>query len=512
MAESERAGLTNPRTYLRGIRRRIGLVALCVLMTPAAVLAVALASEKKYTASASLLFRDAGFDQQLFGAPLFIPGDAERRAATNEKLVSLGVVADRTARRVGGGLTGGEVSSKVETKAEGKSDILSVVATDADPRRAAGLANAFAREYIAVRRKADREKVRQARELVSRSVERLSPSERKSQRGRLLQEREQQLETIGALQTGNAELAQRASIPTAPSSPKPVRDAALAAGLGLVLGIGLALLFERLDRRMRDPKEVEAAFDRPILATIPETRALAQGPYVTDLHSGEGEAFRMLNASLRYFNIDREVRTVLVTSPAPGDGKTTVAWNLASAAASPENRVLLIEADLRHPGMASFIGAAPPNGLSSVLSGQAELHEAVQQVPVPEQQNGALRRTVDVLFAGPLPPNPAELLESDRMRDLLETAQRTYDLVIVDTPPTSVVSDAIPLLNQVGGVIVVGRLGKSTRDSVARLNEQLQNLRAPTLGVVVNSIHQEHDAYGYGYGYGGRDEAATTAK
>jgi polysaccharide biosynthesis transport protein len=509
-AETERSNTLGLQGFLRAVRRRLGLVILCALLTPGVALGLSLASEKKYTASASLLFREPAFDQQLFGTPLFAPRDAERQAATNEKLVSLDSVADGAARRIRRGLTGAEVRSKIETEAEGQADILAVKATDTDPRFAATLANAFAREYIVLRRDADRAKVRQALRLVEESANRLTSAERGTQRGRLLRERAEQLKTIAALQTGNAELAQPARVPSSPASPKPIRNTALGALFGLLLGLGLALLLDRLDRRVRDPKEVEEVFQRPILATVPESRELVVGgPHAVDRPVPEAEAFRMLRANLRYFDVDREVRSVLLTSAAPGDGKTTVAWNLACAVAGPQSRVLLIEADLRHPSMATAIGARGTQGLSTALIGQAELMEVVQEVPVPGSQNGASLNTVDVLFAGPLPPNPTELLESDRMRDLLKVAQRDYDVVVLDTPPTSVVSDAIPLLRQVDGVIVVGRLGRSTRDSVVRLSEQLRNLEAPVLGVVVNSIRREHDAYGYGYGYGyGADDQA----
>jgi capsular exopolysaccharide synthesis family protein len=275
--------------------------------------------------------------------------------------------------------------------------------------------------------------------------------------------------------------------------------------LGLVLGIGLAFLLDRLDRRMRDPREIEAAFRRPILGVIPKSRALARRENRKDgaLPAGDAEAFRMLRANLRYFNVDREIRSVLVTSPAPADGKSTIAWNLASAAAGTGAEVLLIEADLRHPSIARvFAHMDPKRGLTTVLSGYAALEEAIQKVTIHEREYGSSSaRVMNVLPAGPLPPNPVDLIESKRMRELVRQAQSDYDLVVIDTPPTSVVSDAIPLVKQVSGVIVVVRLGQSTREAVLHLRDQLEHLGAPTLGVVVNALSRD-GAYGYGYGYG----------
>jgi receptor protein-tyrosine kinase len=223
----------------------------------------------------------------------------------------------------------------------------------------------------------------------------------------------------------------------------------------------------------------------------------------------------MLRANLRYFNVDHTVRSVVVTSVAPGDGKSTVAWNLAFAAAGAGSRVLLIEADLRHPSLAASAGhlrRAP--GLSTVLSGSDGFTDAVQEVPVGRTADGALaEHAFDVLVAGPIPPNPVDLIDSQRMRDLLNHAESTYDLVVIDTPPIAVVSDAVPLLKEVSGVLVVIRLERDTRDAVAHLRDQLENLDAPTLGVVANGLKMDRTAgYGYGYGYGPeRNGGATSA-
>ncbi len=488
-------------TILRVLRRRVAIVVVCALVVPASALAFSLSQEKQYSASASLLFRDPQLDQTLFGSTFLAPSnDPDREAATNVKLVSLDVVAERTERLLP---KVGSVSENVEVVAEGQSDVVSIMATDPDPEAAADIANTFAAEYIAFRREADRAKIRDAQELVNRQLDELPQDEVAGQRGRSLLERSEQLQVLVSLQTGNAELVERATAPSSASSPKVARDTAIGAVLGLILGGALALLLERLDRRLRDPKEIEEMFDRPILGAIPESRLLARsGPTQATLQPQEGEAFRMLRANLRYFDIDREVDSVLVTSAAPGDGKTTVAWNLASAAAGAGGKVLLIEADLRHPGLANSLGLRGSAGLSTVLAGEATLEATIQEIPVQEQANGRGLRTVDVLLAGPLPPNPSDLLESDRMRELIADGERTHDLLVIDTPPTSVVSDAIPLIKQVGGVIVVARLAKTTREAALHLHNQLKNLDARVFGIVVNAVGSDAGNYGYSYGYG----------
>jgi capsular exopolysaccharide synthesis family protein len=209
---------------------------------------------------------------------------------------------------------------------------------------------------------------------------------------------------------------------------------------------------------------------------------------------------------VRCFNVDRELRTVLVASAGPGDGKTTIARHLAAAAAGMGSRVLLVEADLRHPTLAAIFGLPSGPGLSDVLIGTLPLSEATLTIELQAPPaDGAKGRTLDLLAAGSvLPPNPGELIESHAMAALLEQAKLAYDLVVVDTPPLTAVSDAFPLLAKVDGVIVVGRLGRNRRDVAQRLHETLTGAGAPLLGVVANGFKAgRFDSYGYGYGYGG---------
>jgi len=491
---------------LHALRRRLGVLFLCLLLTPAAALAVSLLQEKEYTAKASLLFRDPQFDQKLFGSTFVQESnDPAREAATNVELVSLEEVAARTARRLGRGLTGEDVSDAIEVEAEGQSDVVSISATAPDPEFAARLANTFGGEYVDFRREADRSKIREAQQLVRKDLSGLSAKERRSGPGESLGGRLSQLGVLASLQTGNAELAERARPPDDPASPQPLRNAALGLVLGALLGIGLALLIDRLDRRLRDPKEVEDAFERPVLAGLPESRALkGADPLLRGVPEGEREAFRMLRANLRYFNVSRAIRSVLITSSGSGDGKSTVAWGLAVAAAATGSRTLLVEADLRHPSLAARYGLSSGLGLTSVLTGEVHRAAAVSRIPVAASASEAHpAHSMDVMLAGPLPPNPTDLIESPPMADLIRDVERDYDFVVVDTPPVAIVSDAIPLLTMVGGVIVVSRLGQTTRDAVRHLRSQLDHLEAPLLGVVVNSVDSGAGYYGYGYGYGG---------
>ena len=506
MSEAARSpeGSPSRRRALRALRRRLPIFLLVAVLVPLTSVAYSLTREKQYTAAASLLFRDSGLDQAILGTPTFrSTGDAARDAATNLRLTSLGVVAARTARRIPGE-TPGSVQSKIGVAQEGLSSLVTVNATDARPEAAARLATTFAEEFIRFRREADRRRMAEAREITKRQYEALTPAAKLTPQGRQLRDRSEQLEILASLQTGGAELVQRAGVPGAPSYPRPVRNGVLGLFFGVILGLVLAMLVDRLDRRIQDPDEMHEEFDKPILAAIPHsTRMMKSGATILAREAATAEAFRMLRANLRYFNVDRGLHVVLITSAAPGDGKSTVAANLAAAAAANGTRTLLLEVDLRHPTLAKGLGVATTPGLTHVLARDAELLSVVQTVPaVPGEAEGTTGRTMDVVVAGPLPPNPTDLIESERMREVLRQAARDYEFVVVDTPPTAVVPDAIPLVTQVDGVVVVGRLGKSTRESLSQLRRQLDHLGAPTLGVVVNDVALRSSGYGYGYGYG----------
>jgi receptor protein-tyrosine kinase len=490
-----------PRRALAVIRRRAPLVILCALIAAGAALGLSLLQTKQYEADATLLFRDPGFDRSLFGGT-FLSEDPTRAAATNVELVSLSVVADRTATRLGGDFTGDDIQSKVDVTNNGRSDLVEVAATDTDPRLAAQIANAFAAEFVSFRRHADRQKVRQARKLVEDDLARLPSDERHSSVGRQLERQVNHLTTLEAVQTGNAELVDPADVPESPASPKPVRNAVIGGLFGLLLGIGIAALFERSDRRLRDPREFEEVYDLPVLTTVSEDRALEVSSNGSRaFEPGTREAFQMLRTRLRYFNIEHDIRSVLVTSASPGDGKTTIALNLAAGVSAAGSRAALVEADFHHSNLAARVGAAPLPGLSEYLSNQSSLTGTVQRVAVTggPSDNGA-SGAMNLMVAGSYPPNAAALLESERMRSLLKNLTASHDLVVIDTPPISRLADAIPLIRDVDGVIVVGRMGKTTEDEALDLAAQLRKLDARVLGIVVNRA-PTRGPYAVYYGY-----------
>ncbi len=494
------------------LRRRALWMLLCVVVVAGAAYGFSKHQAKKYTATASLVFSNNQISQQIAGLAPASASSQQATQNTNLKLVQLGDMAAKTAGLLGQGLTKEKVSADLSVSAQGESNIVNVAATATSPALAAAIANTYTKQFVTEQQNSNHAYYASALRLVNKQLAALSPKERAGTAGLALQDRAQSLGTLAELRNGNVQIAQPATVPTSPSSPQVSRNTILGAFLGLLLGLGVAFLLERLDRRIREPKDLEAIYGLPLLGVVPESAALSRSAKSKRgageaLPAGEAEAFHLIRAHLRYFNVDRELRTLLVASAAPGDGKTTVARHLAAAAARMGARVLLLEADLRRPTVAQQLDVLSGPGVSDVLIGTLSLSEATQTVDLdPTSGDGGGGRTLDVLVAGAaLPPNPGELIESHAMEALLEQAKAKYDLVVIDTPPLTAVSDAFPLLRKVDGVIIVGRVGRNRRDIAQRLHETLTGAGAPLLGVVANGLKSSrrggYGSYGYAYNY-----------
>lgn len=491
------------------LRRRALWIVLCFVLVTGAAFALSKQQTKQYTATATLVFNNNQLSQQVAGLQAVNSNNQQAQQNTNVKLVQLGDMAAKTARLLDGGLTKEAVSEDLSVSAQSESNIVNVSATAKTPTLAADIANTYTTVFVKEQQSGDHAYYASALTLVNKQLAALSRKEKLTTAGVALQNRAQSLGVLAELRSGNVQVAQPASIPTSPSSPKISRNTLLGAALGLLLGVGIAFLLERLDRRIREPKDLEAIYGLPLLGVVPESNALSRstrrnGAAKAVLPPGEAEAFHLIRAHLRYFNVDRELRTLMVASAAPGDGKTTIARHLAAAASRMNSRVLLIEVDLRRPTLAQALDASAGPGLSDVLIGTFTLAEAKQSITVDgSAAEGSQAYSFDVLVSGAvLPPNPAEMIESHAMEAVLDQAKATYDLVVIDTPPLTAVSDAFPLLSKVDGVIIVGRVGRNRRDIAERLHETLTGAGAPLLGVVANGVKASGPgSYAYAYNY-----------
>ncbi len=275
-------------------------------------------------------------------------------------------------------------------------------------------------------------------------------------------------------------------------SPTPTRNLLIAGVLGLVLGLLAAFLRDHFDRSLRTIDEIEKAFGVPVIAQIPTIRkGSKERPRMLWDENGEfAESFRGLRANLEYLAVQRPLKTILVTSPAANQGKTTVCANLATALAQSGASVVLLEADLRRPALSAAFGLpAGRPGLTSVLVGNVQLGRATVAIDLPESPGqGNNERSVTVLPSGPLPPNPSELVASPRMRRLVEGLGDLFDTVVIDSPPILPVADTLGLAKLVDGVIVVVRAKSATSDEAHDVHALVDRLDIPLVGIVVSDV------------------------
>lgn len=469
---------------LRVLRRRKLVILVALISVPLCAFLYSSSQTKEYTASATLLFEA----EEQVGL-----SEATRRNATLEALAALPEVAVKASEIIGISVT--EVLGSVEVgSANENANITTVSATNESPERAAEVANAYARAVIVFQRESSRAKLKAKIDVIEKKIAGLTPTEAAGPQGALLEEKRSQLEVEEALQTGNTSLVQEAAAPSSPSKPKTSRNVILGLLFGLILGLGLAALIERLDRHVRTIEELEEIFELPIIARIPRSKAFKNASVEMMLAAPEAEAFRTLRTNLRYLNVNRDVSSILIASPEPNDGKSTVARGLAGAMVEMGDDVVLIEADLRKESAFRYGPGYNSTGLSNVLAG-VPLEDALMEVSV--SYGASDGRTLTVLPSGPIPPNPSELLESEQMQGILATLSERFDTVIVDSPAIGVVSDAMAVVPLVSAILAVGGIGKTSREGAQSFVEQLDLTGNRPLGLIATLTSQNRQKYAY---------------
>lgn len=302
------------------------------------------------------------------------------------------------------------------------------------------------------------------------------------------------------LKSSNVRIVERAEAPGAPISPKHRRNYEIGALIGLALGIGLTLLFEHLDNTIKTPEEVKEHLGLPFLGMVPDVAAKSgstlprPSPVILkNQTSAVAEAYRVLRTNLIFTSADAAGRALLVSSANPGEGKTTTVVNLAASLALNGARVLAVDADLRRPTMHQHFAIAKAPGLSDLIVGKCQASEAIQTTRV---------KGLQVLPCGYVPPNPAELLGSASMKQVIHALRSHYDWVLIDTPPILAMADTPVLCPLVDGVILVIGAEVSRRPGVQRAIDQMLSLGAKITGVVLNKVNLEKNSYYYGQYYG----------
>jgi capsular exopolysaccharide synthesis family protein len=316
------------------------------------------------------------------------------------------------------------------------------------------------------------------------------------------------------LRSNNFRIVDVARVPTAPVEPNIPRNLAFAFMLGLTSGVGLAFLLEGLDSTVRTTEQAQMISGLPPLGMIPlGSRTAREGAnpkrlviatskeaveLITQVRpqSQMAESYRALRTSLLLSNLGAPPKVIMVTSALPQEGKTTTSINCAVVLAQKGIRVLLIDADLRRPSIHKTLGMGPRSGLSNVLTGSATLQQAITRSPT--------LPNLDVLPAGTPPPNPAELLASSNMRDVLQELRGQYDHIVVDTPPTLSVTDAVVLSPRADAIVLVIRSGQTTKQALRRSRDILMQVNAKVSGVLLNAVDLSSPDYYYYYEYQGK--------
>jgi capsular exopolysaccharide synthesis family protein len=309
-----------------------------------------------------------------------------------------------------------------------------------------------------------------------------------------LLEQQKNLTVVANSRANNVRIMDRAEVPGTPIAPNPRRDWLTAILAGLTIALGLAFGIEYLDDTVKTPEDVTRRLRLPLLGLVPGVKG-NRVPVLTETVPHDfGESFRSLRTSLVFTNGSEGARVIAVTSSQPLEGKTTTAANLALALALGGSRVLLIDADLRRPGLHKTMGLGNTAGLSHLLVGQARIREVIQRTSEPN---------LYVITAGRTPPNPSELLASERMNLFLANlAQGPFDWVVIDTPPVLAVTDAVILVQKVAAVVFVIGSEMTRRAHAERALETLQNGRVRSIGVVLNRVDFDRNKYYYSRYYG----------
>jgi non-specific protein-tyrosine kinase len=511
------------RQYYFIIRRWLWLIAVCTVLGAGAAFLVSQRTTPVYQASATLLVQRApsgdGSDYQDILT-------SERLARTYSEMLKGRPVMEDVIERLGLRERPEDLAGRLSVELVRDTQLIRLNVEHTEPAQAARVANAVADAFVARIEGLQQQRYAESMGSLRQEIDDLA---------RLIEETERKIEDLGVV-VGEAEAAEEARLegilagyrntystlvqnyesmrvtaartaddvtlyeeanaPRSPVRPRAMMNTALAGVVGAMIGLGTAFLIEYLDDSIRSPRDVEQATGLETVGTI--GRSSAEGELVVAQQplSPVAEGFRKLRTNMEFLGIEGELRSVLVTSPGPREGKSTVAANLAAAAAQAGRFVILVEGDLRQPGAGRAFKRASSVGLTNALL-EGRLNGKIQATEV---------KGLRFLAAGEEPPNPAEMLGSRRMREILEDLVAEADLVIIDSAPVLPVADSVVLGQQVDGVLLVVDVGRTRRSAAEQAVEGLRQAGANVVGAVLNNVTSgsgSYTYYGYGNDYGG---------
>lgn len=518
------------RQYARIVWKWFWLIVIGTVLSGASAYLISVNSAPVYQATASLLIREGKDPQSSTYTDLLT---SERLARTYAERLQSRPVLDETARALGLEESLDDLDVKISVQPVRDTQLIRLSVEHTDPALAQAIANTIPQVFASRNAEQQSERFTASKESLQRQLDTLandieeaearlaaargaSPrndSEIDRLENRLTQLRNtqssllqsfEQVRLAEATSLNSIIIDEPAVLPKNPIRPRPLMNTLLAAVVGAMIGLGAAFLIEYLDERVRDAETVEALVGLPTLGqitVIPHDKAApAQAVILAhEPRSPLAEAYRVLRTNLQFAAVDRPLRTLVITSPGPREGKSLTCANLAVAIAQTGTRVILVDADLRRPSQHKLFTLPNQTGLTTaIVTEDVDLQVLLKPTTVPG---------LDVLTSGPIPPNPAELLNSERMAHLLGDLTSQTDIVILDTSPTLAAADAAILAAKADGTLLVIDADLTKRTEVVNAVEQLRRVGAGLLGATLNRLHRQHMAgYYYYYYYPSSDD------
>jgi capsular exopolysaccharide synthesis family protein len=490
------------RSYALVVRKRKWWVIAFTLGGIAVGLAISFATPRQYAATAQVLVQPTSQAGALGTTQQPV---TSTDVQTMQQLVTSAPVTASVRRTLGS-------APPVTASQVAQTNVIDITAIATRPAQAAKVANTYANAFVSEQRavalaslEAAEAQLRNQINAIGQQIKQLGPAaSNSSQQSALanqqavLNEQLTQMQVSGTNVSGGVALVTSAQAPASPSSPKPTEDGMLGLAAGLILGLAAAFVREGVDDAVSSTEMAEEYAGTTVLAAVPMVTSWKKRdkPLVVSLArpmSPAAEAYRSLRTSLQFARQERDVRTILVTSPTAAEGKTATLSNLGAMFAQTGQRVVLVSCDLRKPRLGEFFGVSEQQGLTTAILGEQPLEKVIQ--PLPGDDN------LWMLASGQLPPNPAELLNGTRIQEVFAALRRHFDLVLIDSPPVLPVTDAVLLASGADATLLVMAAGRTRRGDLRRAADKLAQVNARVVGLVLNETSRR-GGYGYQYGYG----------
>jgi succinoglycan biosynthesis transport protein ExoP len=523
------------KDYIAIVRRRKWYIVLPVTAIVVATIIASVLTTPVYQASTDVM---VSVNPQLTVADIQVPAvDTQRELQTQIQVILSRAVAEETAKRLG--IVGGAeaIQPRIQAQTVGQTNIIRISAKHPSAAMARDIANNVAATYIDLRRKAALDNyARQAAEIqqkldeataeLKKAEDELNAAIARTRGEKTVDAGEQaavaalasrrdraatvqsfwktaldKLQIQSGLQTSSAEIVSPAVLPQSPVEPRLGRQMAFALAISLIIGTAVAFVVDYLDDSIRSKDEAARAFGAPVIGMIPRDqtwtdRSEALLVSLKDPASTIAEAYRSVRTNLQFALLDSATRIVVITSPGKGEGKSSLTANLAVVLAQAGKSVIVIDADLRRPRIHRFFHLPNNQGLTTAILAERPLADLLQRPRLAGCPPNLL-----VLTSGPIPPNPADLLGSQRMADIIESLAKLADFVLIDTPPVLALSDAAILAPKANGLIMVARAPRSKRRTARFSKERIDTAGGTVLGIVLNDVTPAFAEAGYYYYY-----------